>query len=169
MFQTKTNELQTERDIELEIIKSLRQNWVPPDTELHDVSRNKIEPGKLSIKNVYCNDKRDESKRLKEERQLELEEVRKSFAEKRDSDLWENKVETSTVKQVNVRPRSRSEFRSKMSDDFWMKEKAACTHQDSELISELDNVRLARQMFVGDPTDEKYDTNYFLHFLNLIF
>ena len=165
MFQTKTNELQTERDIELEIIKSLRQNWVPPDTELHDVSRNKIEPGKLSIKNVYCNDKRDESKILKEERQLELEEVRKSFAEKKDSDLWEKKDETSTVKQVDVRPRSRSEYRSKMSDDFWMKEKTpgshkektVCTNNESGLESEPEGVKLARQMFVGDPTDEKYD------------
>ena len=114
----------------------------------------------MSIKNVYCNDKRDESDRLKQERQQELEEVRKSFAEKRDSDLWENKVETPTVKQVEVRPRSRSEFRSKMSDDFWMKEKTADGHHDSGLVSELENVRLARQMFVGDPTDDKYDKNH---------
>ena len=121
----------------------------------------------MSIKNVYCNDKRDESDRLKQERQQELEEVRKSFAEKRDSDLWENKVETPTVKQVEVRPRSRSEFRSKMSDDFWMKEKTAGVHHDSGLVSELENVRLARQMFVGDPTDEKYDNHDFN--LSLIF
>ena len=121
----------------------------------------------MSIKNVYCNDKRDESERLKQERQHELEEVRKSFAEKRDSDLWENKVETPTVKQVEVRPRSRSEFRSKMSDDFWMKEKTADVHHDSGLVSELENVRLARQMFVGDPTDEKYDNHDFN--LSLIF
>lgn len=147
----------------------MRRNWVPPDTELQNVSKNKIEPGKLSIRNVYCNDKKDESERLKQERQLELEEVRKSFAEKRDSDLWE-KVEAQTVKQVEVRPRSesearpRSEFRSKMSDDFWMKEKAACTHNDSGLVSELDNVRLARQMFVGDPTDEKYNKKLFYTF-----
>ena len=86
-----------------------------------------------------------------------MEEIRKSFAEKRDSDLWENKVETSTVKQVDVRPRSRSEFRSKMSDDFWMKEKTVSTNNESGLESELEDVRLARQMFVGDPTDDKYD------------
>ena len=98
-----------------------------------------------------------------------MEEVRKSFAEKRDSDLWENKVETPTVKQVEVRPRSRSEFKSKMSDDFWMKEKTAGVHHDSGLVSELENVRLARQMFVGDPTDEKYDNNYLIHFFNFIF
>ena len=135
----------------------MRRNWVPPETELQTVAKNKIEPGKLSIKNVYCNDKRDESERIKEERQQELEEVRKSFAEKRDSDLWENKVEAPTVKQVEVRPRSRSEFRSNMSDDFWMKEKTATanTNHDSGLVSELENIRLARQMFVGDPTDEK--------------
>ena len=159
--------MKTERDIELEIVKSLRQNWVPPDTELHESSRNKIEPGKLSIKNVYCNDKRDESNRLKQERQLELEEVRKSFAEKRESDLWEDKLETTIVKQVEVRPRSRSEFRSKKSDDFWMKEKTPGISKESGLVSELDNVRLARQMFVGDPSDEKYDHTciYLIHAL----
>lgn len=111
----------------------------------------------MSIKNVYCNDKRDESKRLKEERQLELKEVRKSFAEKRDSDLWDNQDETSTVKQVDIRPRSRLVYRSKMSDDFWMKEKKVCTNNKSGLESELEDAKLARQMFLGDPTDEKYD------------
>ena len=94
------------------------------------MSKTKIEPGKLAIKNVYCNDKRDKSDIFKEERQLELEEMRKSFAEKRDSNIWENKVETLSVKQVEVRPRSKSEFRSKMSDDSWMKENSVCTSKE---------------------------------------
>ena len=39
-FQTKNNELQNERDIELEIVRSLRKNWIPPEEELHEVLKN---------------------------------------------------------------------------------------------------------------------------------
>ena len=126
------------------------------------MSKTKIKPGKLAIKNVYCNDKRDKSDIFKEERQLELEEMRKSFAEKRDSNIWENKVETLSVKQVEVRPRSKSEFRSKMSDDSWMKENSVCTSKEDKtgLVAELDNVRQARQMYVGDPADDRYKLKF---------
>ena len=68
------------------MIKSFRKSWVPPEEDTSEVKR-RLEPGKLRITNPYINDSRDNTELIKEERRRELEEVRKSFAEKKETDL----------------------------------------------------------------------------------
>ena len=70
----------------MEMIKSFRKSWVPPEGEISEVKR-RLEPGKLRITNPYINDNRDTTDLIKEERRRELEEVRRSFAEKKETDL----------------------------------------------------------------------------------
>ena len=69
----------------MEMIKNFRKSWVPPEEEI-PTFRTRLEPGKLQITNPYVNDSRDNQDQIKEERRRELEEVRKSFAEKKESD-----------------------------------------------------------------------------------
>ena len=52
---------------------------------------------------------------------------------------------------VASRQRSRSEMRSKMSDDFWVKERNNKLEEERVRIrSELENVKTTRQLFVDD-------------------
>ena len=70
----------------------MRKNWIPPDSE-KPISRAKLEPGRLHISNMnFHQDSNEESTRLREERLRELEEVRRSFAEKRESNEWNTPV-----------------------------------------------------------------------------
>merc|ERR1719188_823882 len=119
LIKTQNDELKTEKDIELEIVKSLRKNWMPPEEDIHDTSKGRIEPGKLSLKNIYPNANKEAEEKIKEQRGLELEEVRKSFAVKRETGVWNDEEIKGNLRKVEVRPRSRSEYRS---DAYWMKE-----------------------------------------------
>ena len=69
------------------MIKNFRKSWIPPEEETSGF-RTRLEPGKLKITNPYINDSRDRDHQdqVREERQRELEEVRKSFAEKKEND-----------------------------------------------------------------------------------
>ena len=67
------------------MIKNFRKSWIPPEEETSGF-RTRLEPGKLKITNPYINDCRDNYDQVKEERKKELEEVRKSFAEKKEND-----------------------------------------------------------------------------------
>ena len=69
------------------MIKNFRKSWIPPEEETSGF-RTRLEPGKLKITNPYINDSRDPDNQdlAREERRRELEEVRKSFAEKKEND-----------------------------------------------------------------------------------
>ena len=67
------------------MIKNFRKSWIPPEEDISGF-RTRLEPGKLKITNPYINDSRDNQDQAREERKRELEEVRKSFAEKKESD-----------------------------------------------------------------------------------
>jgi len=146
LIKTQNDELKTEKDIELEIVKSLRKNWMPPEEDIHDTSKGRIEPGKLRLKNIYPNDNKEAEEKIKEQRVLELEEVRKSFAEKRETGIWNDEEIKGNLRQVEVRPRSRSEYRS---DSYWMKEQNPNKIEDEKkkIHSELENVKQARNFF----------------------
>ena len=137
----------------MEIVKTLRKNWNPPEEENQTISKTKIEPGRLNIKDVYHNDTKNDVMKSKEERIQELEEVRKSFAEKRESENWAIEETEKLNKTIDFKPSSRSEFRNKMTDNFWLKENIHEKLEDdrSRILSELEDVKQARQMFVGDP------------------
>ena len=137
----------------MEIVKTLRKNWNPPEEENQTISKTKIEPGRLNIKDVYHNDTKNDIMKSKEERIQELEEVRKSFAEKRESENWSIEEADKLNKKIDFKPSSRSEFRNKMTDNFWLKENIHEKLEDdrSRILSELEDVKQARQMFVGDP------------------
>ena len=141
----------SEKEIELEIVKNLRKNWIPPeeDIEAGSYSKTKMEPGKLQIKNVYCNNKKNEPDQARIERQIELEEVRKTFAEKRESkEFNEVKVVNSCQSSFDRRPRSKSEYRSNMKDDFWKKLDLQEDHEDrgkETMNKELERIKMIRQ------------------------
>ena len=68
------------------MIKNFRKSWVPPEEETSELRR-RLEPGKLKITNpYYMNETQDTQDQVKEERRRELEEVRKSFAEKKENE-----------------------------------------------------------------------------------
>ena len=67
-----------EKEVELEIIKTLRKNWVPPEDSNVEVAQTKLEPKKLQIAHVYGNDSRDGPEKYKQQRENELQEVRQS-------------------------------------------------------------------------------------------
>ena len=66
------------------MIKKFRKSWIPPEEETSGF-RTRLEPGKLKMTNPYINDSRDNYNQVKEERKRELEELRKSFAEKKEN------------------------------------------------------------------------------------
>ena len=137
----------------MEIVKTLRRNWNPHEEENQTISKTKLEPGRLNIKDVYHNDTKKDVMQSKEERIQELEEVRKSFAEKRESENWAIEETEKCNKTIDFKPALRSEFKNKMSDNFWLKENIHEKLEDdrSRILSELEDVKQARQMFVGDP------------------
>lgn len=149
LIKTQNNELKNEKDIELEIVKSLRKNWIPPEEDIHDITKGRIEPGKLNLNNIYPNDKKGDEEKIREQRSIELEEVRKSFAEKRETGTWNDEEIRGNLRQVEIRPRSRSEYRS---DSFWMKEQNTNKIEDEKkkIHYELENVKQARNMFEAD-------------------
>ena len=67
------------------MIKNFRKSWIPPEEDTSGF-RTRLEPGKLKITNPYINDSRGNQDQAREERKRELEEVRKSFAEKKEND-----------------------------------------------------------------------------------
>lgn len=166
------------------MIKNFRKSWIPPEEETSGF-RPRLEPGKLKMTNPYINDSRDRDNQdlAREERKRELEEVRKSFAEKKENDQFS--VENSYQVSISVcsttphgphikvyliqrpgldvasRQRSRSEMRSKMADDFWLKERNNKLEEDRVRIrSELENVKTTRQLFVEDFSIRWENTKY---------
>ena len=79
------------------MIKNFRKSWIPPEEDISGF-RTRLEPGKLKITNPYINDSRDNQDQAGEERKRELEEVRKSFAEKKENDHFN--LENSHQTQV---------------------------------------------------------------------
>merc|ERR1719431_1394193 len=63
LIKSASQDMKHEKEVELEIIKTLRKNWVPPEE---------------TIAHVYGNDSRDGPEKFKQQRQSELEEVRQS-------------------------------------------------------------------------------------------
>ena len=110
-------------------MKSLRKNWVPPEEIKVENQRSKIEPGRLSISKVYCNDTREGVEAIRRERASEMEEVR----------------------QVVSRPTSA--IKQKMSDDFWLKlenSNSDCVGEKKKLSNEIELVKQARNKFEED-------------------
>ena len=145
------------------MIKNFRKSWIPPEEENSGL-RPRLEPGKLKITNPYINDSRDRDNQdlAREERKRELEEVRKSFAEKKENDNFslENSYQKPGL-DVASRQRSRSEVRSKMSDDFWVKERNNKLEEERVRIrSEIENVKTTRQLFVEDFSIRCENTKY---------
>merc|ERR1712113_469021 len=82
-------------------------------------------------------------------------------AEKKETDNFnlENSYQRPGL-DVASRQRSRSEMRSKMADDFWLKERNNKLEEDRVRIrSELENVKTTRQLFVEDFSIRKGNEN----------
>merc|ERR1711915_644304 len=92
-----------EKEAELEIIKNLRKNWVPPEEIKNEVAQTKLEPGKLKIDHVYGNDKKGGTEELKVQRENELNDIRHSasFAAR-----WKPNEEERAEENIGSRPRS---------------------------------------------------------------
>ena len=85
------------------MIKNCRKSWIPPEEETSGF-RTRLEPGKLKVRNPYINDCRDHQDQAREERKRELEEVRKSFAEKKETDNF-NLENSYQVCILHISPR----------------------------------------------------------------
>merc|ERR1711892_1453481 len=53
LIKSASQDINHEKEVELEIIKTLRKNWVPPEDINVEVSQTKLEPKKLQIDHVY--------------------------------------------------------------------------------------------------------------------
>jgi len=146
-----SDELRTDNTkLEIDMIRTLRQNWIPPEAEIR-VTKTKYEPGRLQIKNVYGNDKiNDDVERLREERRKELKEIRRSYAEKKDHNDWNENESIKNAKPITktVKLRSKSMHRSGNFDDFWVREasKEKDNAEKGRIKNELESVRLSRQI-----------------------
>merc|ERR1711915_501905 len=137
-----------EKEAELEIIKNLRKNWVPPEEIKIEVAQTKLEPGKLKIDHVYGNDKKGGTEELKVQRENELNDIRHSasFAAR-----WKPNEEERAEENIGLRPRSAMKLMQ--SDDFWVKDKSD-TNTDAEkrkIVHEIETIKQARLKFEDEP------------------
>merc|ERR1719154_807647 len=100
LIKSPSQTINTEKDIELEIVKNLRRNWVPPEDAVVETSKQRLEPNRLQIDHVYGNNTKGRTEELKVARQTELEEVRQSAPV---AARWRS--EETEVAQEEKRPR----------------------------------------------------------------
>ena len=107
---------------------------------------------RLQIKNVYGNDKiNDDVERLREERRKELKEIRRSYAEKKDHNDWNENESIKNAKPITktVKLRSKSMHISGNFDDFWVREASKEKDNADRYINppqgQQSNLRLAQK------------------------
>jgi len=153
LIKSSSQEINHEKEVELEIVKNLRKNWVPPEDLNIETTQTKLEPKKLQIAHVYGNDSRGGTEKLKIERQSELEEVRQSAplaARWRTEDTGDAEVD-------GRRSRPRSAMKVTQSDDFWLKEKSDEKVEEEKLkvYKEIESIKQARLKFEDEPENRQ--------------
>eukprot|EP00092_Neocalanus_flemingeri_P092341 GFUD01117209.1.p1 GENE.GFUD01117209.1~~GFUD01117209.1.p1 ORF type:complete len:957 (+),score=367.57 GFUD01117209.1:371-2872(+) len=181
LIKSSSQDINHEKEIELEIVKNLRKNWLPPEDSDVETSKTRIEPKKLKIDHVYGNDAKGGTEQIKIERENELEEVRQSntlAARWNGNDSKggteqikiERKNELEEVRQSNTlaarwrsetpghakedkRPRPRSAMKVTQSDDSWLKEKPDAKVEEEKLkvFHEIETIKQARLKFEDEP------------------
>merc|ERR1712179_541903 len=154
LIKSASQDMKNEKEVELEIIKTLRKNWVPPEETIADAAPTKLEPKKLQIAHVYGNDSRDGPEKFKQQRQSELEEVRQSAPL---AARWLTE-ETGDTKEEN-RSRPRSAMKVTQSDDFWLKLKSDEKVEEEKLkiSKEIESIKQARMKFEDEPEERQED------------
>merc|ERR1719315_766691 len=154
LIKSASQDMKNEKEVELEIIKTLRKNWVPPEETIADAAPTKLEPKKLQIAHVYGNDSRDGPEKFKQQRQSELEEVRQSAPL---AARWITE-ETADTKEEN-RSRPRSAMKVTQSDDFWLKLKSDEKVEEEKLkiSKEIESIKQARMKFEDEPEERQED------------
>merc|ERR1719477_197246 len=155
LIKSASQDMKHEKEAELEIIKTLRKNWVPPEETIADAAQTKLEPKKLQIAHVYGNDSRDGPEKYKQLRQSELEEIRQSAPL---AARWQTEETKDTNKEGN-RSRPRSAMKVTQSDDFWLKLKSDEKVEEEKLkISrEIESIKQARMKFEDEPEERQED------------
>merc|ERR1719513_524102 len=155
LIKSASQDMKHGKEAELEIIKTLRKNWVPPEETIADVAQTKLEPKKLQIAHVYGNDSRDGPEKFKQLRQSELEEIRQSAPL---AVRWQTEETGDTNKEGN-RSRPRSAMKVTQSDDFWLKLKSDEKVEEEKLkISrEIESIKQARMKFEDEPEERQED------------
>merc|ERR1712142_354728 len=154
LIKSASQDMKHEKEVELEIVKNLRKNWVPPEEPNIDIAQTKLEPKKLQIEHVYGNDSRDGPEKFKQLRQRELEEVRQSAPL---AARW-TAEETGDTKDGN-RSRPRSAMKVTQSDDFWLKLKSDEKVEEEKLkvFKEIESIKQARLRFEDEPEERQED------------
>jgi len=154
LIKSASQDMKHEKEVELEIVKNLRKNWVPPEEPNIDIAQTKLEPKKLQIEHVYGNDSRDGPEKFKQMRQRELEEVRQSAPL---AARWTSE-ETGETKEGN-RSRPRSAMKVTQSDDFWLKLKSDEKVEEEKLkvFKEIESIKQARLKFEDEPEERQED------------
>merc|ERR1712013_334032 len=155
LIKSASQDMKHEKEAELEIIKTLRKNWVPPEETIADVAQTKLEPKKLQIAHVYGNDSRDGPEKYKQLRQSELEEIRQSAPL---AVRWQTEETEDTNKEGN-RSRPRSAMKVTQSDDFWLKLKSEEKVEEEKLkiSKEIESIKRARMKFEDEPEERQED------------
>jgi len=153
LIKSSSQDINHEKEVELEIVKNLRKNWVPPEDLNIEASQTKLEPKKLQIAHVYGNDSRGGTEKLKIERQTELEEVRQSAPL---AARWRSE-ETGDAEVDGRRSRPRSAMKVTQNDDFWLKEKSDEKVEEEKLkvYKEIESIKQARLKFEDEPDNRQ--------------
>lgn len=152
LLKSSSQDINNDKEVELEIVKNLRKNWVPPEDLDVEISKTKLEPKRLQISHVYGNDTKGGTEKLKIERQNELEEVRQTAP---IAARWRSE-ETGDAKEEK-RPRPRSAMKVTQSDDFWLKEKSntKVEEEKQKVIHEIESIKQARLKFEDEPINRQ--------------
>merc|ERR1711892_547386 len=150
LIKSASQDINHEKEVELEIIKTLRKNWVPPEVLNVEVSQTKLEPKKLQIDHVYGNDAREGTEKLKVERQTELDEVRQTAPL---AARWLPETNGDAKDEKRSRPSSAMKVTQK--DDFWLKMKSdeKVEEEKMKVHREMESIKQARLMFEDEPDD----------------
>eukprot|EP00092_Neocalanus_flemingeri_P072390 GFUD01089128.1.p1 GENE.GFUD01089128.1~~GFUD01089128.1.p1 ORF type:complete len:869 (-),score=349.02 GFUD01089128.1:50-2341(-) len=148
LIKSSSQDINNEKEIELEIVKNLRKNWLPPEDSDVETSKTRLEPKKLKIDHVYGNDSKGGTEQIKIERENELEEVRQSNTL---AARWRS--ETPGDAKEDKRPRPRSAMKVTQSDDSWLKEKPDAKVEEEKLkvFHEIETIKQARLKFEDEP------------------
>merc|ERR1711874_387516 len=151
LIKSSSQDMKHEKEVELEIIKTLRKNWVPPEESNVEVAQTKLEPKKLQIAHVYGNDSRDGPEKFKQQRENELQEVRQS------APLGARWMSEDTADENRTRPRSA--LKVTQSDDFWLKLKSDEKVEEEKLkvLKEIESIKQARLKFEDEPEERQED------------
>eukprot|EP00092_Neocalanus_flemingeri_P045883 GFUD01051472.1.p1 GENE.GFUD01051472.1~~GFUD01051472.1.p1 ORF type:complete len:822 (-),score=321.54 GFUD01051472.1:8-2287(-) len=148
LIKSSSQDINNDKEIELEIVKNLRKNWLPPEDSDVETSKTRLEPKKLKIDHVYGNDSKGGTEQIKIERENELEEVRQSNTL---AARWRS--ETPGEAKEDKRPRPRSAMKVTQSDDSWLKEKPDAKVEEEKLkvFHEIETIKQARLKFEDEP------------------